>query len=643
MIRRLAAVALLLLGAALAADWTFPPDLDRARMLSAELRDASGRVLNLRPAADGTMRLAAAPDEVGADIVPLLLAREDRRFWIMPGVDPLALLRAARQWAAHGRIVSGGSTIAMQVARMLEPHPRGLWGKLHDIARGLQLEARLGHAELLRLYLTLAPMGGNVAGVRAASLLYFGREPASLTRSQAALIVALPQSPARRRPDRHPDAAWRGAARVLAEAGDRIAPERTPVARAVPPRLARHLAAHGKGVTTTTLDGDLQAAVEALAARELGWLGAEADLAAIVIRNRDRAVLAYLGGAKFLAPGGMVDMVRAHRSPGSALKPFIYALAFDAGLATPDTILPDEEVRIGAYAPRDFDRMEHGSVTAAEALRESLNRPAVRLLWRLGPSRFAGALAQAGVRLRLRRGGGLSAALALGGAGISLFDLAGLYADLADGGVIRLPALSGGSAPSGTLLSRRAAAEVAAILRAQPAPPGMASDPAHPIAYKTGTSYGFRDAWAAGFTPEDTVVVWVGRRDNTPLPGATGRSVAAPVLFHVFGLLPAEADVPDVPPQAPNPVAPDLARMSSGSALRMMFPPGNVELAYDPASPIDLRAAGGQPPYRWIADGTPLPPAMHPLWRPDGPGFAHLTVVDRAGHSASADVRLVPD
>ncbi len=282
----------------------------------------------------------------------------------MPGVDPLALLRAARQLAARGRIISGGSTIAMQVARLLEPHPRSLWGKLHDVARGLQLQAHLGRDEMLRLSLTLAPMGGNLAGVRAASLLYFGCEPRALTRSQAALIVALPQSPARRRPDLHPQAAWQGAARVLAASGDATPPHRTSVAHAVLPRLARHLAGHFNGVTTTTLAADLQAEVEALAARELHWLDVDADVAAVVIRNRDHAVLAYLGGAKFMAPGGMTDMVRAYRSPGSALKPFICAMAFDAGLAAPGTLLPDDEFRLGGYAPRDFDRMDHGSVTA---------------------------------------------------------------------------------------------------------------------------------------------------------------------------------------------------------------------------------------------------------------------------------------
>ncbi len=638
------AAPLLLAASVLALDRAFPPDLARARTLSAELRDASGRVLNLRPAADGAIRLAAAADGVGGDVVPLLLAREDRRFRQMPGLDPLALGRAGLQLLRYGRIVSGGSTIAMQVARLLEPHPRTLWGKLHDMVRGAQLQAHLGRNEVLRLYLTLAPMGGNIEGVRAASLLYFGREPAALTRSQAALLVSLPQSPARRRPDRHEDAAWRGAARVLGAAGDPAPVLRTPVSQPRPPSLARHLAQHGTGVTGTTLDADLQGSVEALAERDLAWIGSDADMAAVVVRNRDRAVLAYLGGMRFFGPGGMVDMVRAVRSPGSALKPFIYAMAFDRGLAAPDTLVDDGALRLGDYAPRDFDRLDHGSLTAAEALRQSLNRPAVRLLAGVGAARFAATLGAAGARLRLPRGASSSAALALGGAGISLLDLASLYADLADGGAARGLHVTG-AAPGagGALASRHAADLVAASLRAQPPPPGASADPGHPIAYKTGTSYGYRDAWAAGFTPEYTVVVWVGRRDGTPRPGATGRDTAAPVLFHIFALLPAEEWAAGRAPAASGrPVAPGLSRMSPHPPLRLIFPPDQAELAMDP---VDLRAAGGTPPYRWLADGVPVGRAssVPPAWTPWGPGFTHLTVMDNNGAAASADVRIVPE
>lgn len=639
--RLLLLVAVVVAGGVLLLDRLFPLDLARAETLSAELRDSHGQVLNLRTASDGAIRLA--PDDVGEDIVPLLLSREDRRFWSHPGVDPLALLRAAGQLLSHGHVVSGGSTIAMQVAHMLEPHPRTIRGKLHDIVRAAQLEAHLGRSEVLRLYLTLAPMGGNIEGVRAASLLYFNREPAALTRSQAALLVGLPQSPTRRRPDRHPAAAWRAAERVLQAAGDPITLPDLPVKRAALPSLARHLAQHFKGRSDTTLDGGLQASVEALAGREIGWFGADADLAAVVVRNRDRAVLAYLGGSD---PGGMVDMVRAVRSPGSALKPFVYAMAFDDGLAAPGTWLNDDVVRLGTYAPRNFDRAEHGPMTAADALRQSLNRPAVRLLARVGPQRFAGALHAARAGLRLPKGGSPSAAMVLGGAGISLFDLATLYADLADGGTVGTLHVAGvGSSSGERLVSRHAADQVGAILRGQPAPPGVVANEEHPIAYKTGTSYGFRDAWACGFTPGYTVVVWVGRRDGSPRPGATGRDVAAPLLFRIFGLLPAEAPIADADRSTAG-LAPSLGRIIPYSKLTIVFPPSHVDLAFDPGSPVDLRATGGSPPYAWTADSVLVPGSAgqgNAPWMVTGPGFAHLTVTDRDGHSATADVRVLAE
>jgi penicillin-binding protein 1C len=497
------ALPLLLAVAMLTLDYCFPLDLTRGSTLSPELLDASGRVLNLRAATDGAIRLVTMPDAVGSDVVPLLLAREDHRFWSMPGVDVLALVRAAVQLLHSGRIVSGGSTITMQVARLLEPHPRTLLGKLHDMLRALQLEAHLSKSEILKLYLTLAPMGGNVEGVRAASLLYFGCEPAALTRSQAALLVSLPQSPSRRRPDRHPEVAWRAASRVLVAADDNAPVVATPVARPNLPVAARYLAQHLNGRTASTIDADLQTSVESLAQREISWLGPDTDVAALVIRNRDRAILGYLGGARFFAPAGQVDMVRRPRSPGSALKPFIYAMAFEQGLATPDTLVDDTALRLGDYGPRDFDRAERGPITAAEALRQSLNRPAVRLLAGVGVARFAGMLRDGGAVLHLPRGGTASAALALGGLGISLYDLAAIYADLDDGGRIMPLRLLTAETParhSPALFGAQAAGAVAEILRRQPLPPGIVVNAGHPVAYKTGTSYGYRDAWAAAIT-----------------------------------------------------------------------------------------------------------------------------------------------
>ena len=312
------------------------------------------------------------------------------------------MLRAAAQRVTHGRVVSGGSTLTMQVARLLHPHRHDFAGKLRDVAMALLLEARFSKREILSLYLTLAPFGGNIEGVRAASLMYFGHEPSTLSAQEAALLVALPQSPARRRPDRHPGPAQAALRRVLARAG---------LADAVwafhgrqdLPRLAPHLAARLRlaglcGPVRTTLDGKLQRSLEALSHRESAWFGAGVEAAALVVRNTDRAVLAYLGGTDWRGRGGMVDMVRATRSPGSALKPFIYGLALSDGLIRPDTLIEDARLRIADYAPQDFDRAFHGTVTASEALQQSYNLPAVTLLDWLGAPRVAAVLRGAGAR-----------------------------------------------------------------------------------------------------------------------------------------------------------------------------------------------------------------------------------------------------
>jgi penicillin-binding protein 1C len=247
----------------------------------------------------------------------------------------------------------------------------------------------------------------------------------------------------------------------------------------------------------------------------------------------------------------------------------------------------------------------------------------------------------------LPRGAEPSAALALGGGAISLFDLAALYADLASGGAVAMPHFAGATAaPSGALVSRRAAGQVAAILRAQPPPPGTAFDPAHPIAWKTGTSFAFRDARACGFTPEYTVCTWVGRQDGSPRPGATGRDVAAPLLFRVFGLLPAEGGGEAMAAPFPAVAAPSLRRTAAQPKLLVVFPPDKAELAYDPAFPIDLQAKGGSPPYSWTADGVPVgnqAGGQGMAWQASGPGFVHLTVLDHAGHVASVDVRLMQE
>jgi penicillin-binding protein 1C len=664
----LAALAL----AILAADRLFPLDLSRYQDRSLEVLDRDGEALRRFTTEDGMLRLLTTPDSVDPRYLALLLETEDRRFWSHPGVDPLALARAAWQLARSGHVVSGGSTLTMQVARLLEPHPHDLGGKLADIARALQLEAHLGKREILTMYLTLAPMGGNLEGVRAASLSYFGHEPRLLSPAQMALLVAIPQSPTRLSPDRHLARAERAARRILAramplEAGGSPAVSRHPSPMHAP-HLADRLRAGGAGdVARTTLDGALQRALEDLVTRERTWVGADANMAILVVANRDRSVLAYVGGNDYFGSSGMVDMIRAKRSPGSTLKPFIYGLALDDDIITPETIIDDGPVQFGDYAPQNFDRVFHGPVTARQALQQSLNSPAVQLLGEVGPARFAASLRMAGAGLAFpddAAAPGLP--IALGGVGIDLGDLVMLYAALADAG--RTAGLRfAPDAPAqvaAALMTDTAARQVEEMLQGVAPPDGVA--PARPrrIAYKTGTSYGFRDALAIGSSGDYTIGVWVGRTEGTPRPGAYGRNTAAPLLFRVFDLLPADTAAPSPaalsPAQAGRPLqAAALRRFGqaigfhtakpSAASLRIVFPPpgARIELAQpgSAAAPLALEAAGGVPPYRWAVNGRPLPPAAPGAgmsWRPEGPGFATVSVTDSVQRTTVAEFRLSP-
>ena len=653
-----ASLAAVLAAGAVVADRTAPPVLTRLQDLSLGLLDRQGTLLDVRLSRDGMWRLPAGVEDVDAGYLGLLLRTEDARFPHHPGVDPLALARAAWQLATHGRVVSGGSTLTMQTARLLTPHRHDMLGKLQDIARALQLEAHFTRPQILSMYLTLAPFGGNIEGVRAASLTWFGHEPSRLSQAEAALLVALPQSPARLRPDRHPERAILAAGRILSRAmPGQDAAELVPLERHVLPREAGYLAVRlqgqaRRGMVRTTLDGRLQAGLEALAARRLRD-GSPSSMAALVVRNSDRSVLAYLGGSNHAVLGSQVDMVRARRSPGSVLKPFIYGLAFDDGLVRPDTLIDDTRMRLGDYAPRDFDRRFHGTVSVGEALRQSYNLPAVQLLQRVGPQRFVAALRQAGADVRLPSKSVVAGLpVALGGLGISLQDVATLYAGLARRGTVaplRLLA-EDPAVPPRALMTAASALQLGDILRDMARPDGWTPG-GRAVAFKTGTSYGFRDAWAAGYSGKYTVVVWTGRVDGTPVPGAYGRNTAAPILFGVFDLLP-----PEPAPEAGRTeasragrLAPGLTRFSPGGGRqgpRIVFPPDHATLELDgenERSAFTLEAGSGAPPYRWLVDGVPLPRpdvGTAATWMPDGPGFAHLSVVDALNHEASVDIRL---
>ena len=660
-----------LAAAALALDRAFPPDLTRYQKRSPEVVDADNRLLRAFTTTDGKWRLKTDVAQVDPLYLTLLKAYEDRRFDEHWGIDPFAAVRAAGQWIGRGKIVSGASTISMQAARLLDgPRPRSLLTKTIQSARAVQLEWRYSKREVMAIYLTLAPMGGNLEGVRAASLAYFGKEPAHLSAAEAALLVAIPQSPERRRPDRRPQSAEIGRDRVLARglehglidkasfdlAMNRAVPTKRLAMPMQAPHLATWLAGQSPGaVVPTTIRLELQEALTQLVTDERAQLGDKAQIAMVVVDNRTGDVAAWLGGEDFFGRAGQVDLVRAHRSPGSALKPLIYALAFDDRTLHPDSLVEDVPVRFKEWLPRNFDRGHQGAITVRRALQQSLNVPAVLALERVGPQRFLTTLRAAGALPGLPPGDTAdSLGMALGSATVSPLELAGLYSGLANGGAFTLPRVRRDQPRPATaqLVGPTAAWYVTDILNDAPLPEGFASLPPalreRRIAYKTGTSAGFRDAWGAAYSTNWTVVVWVGHADGTPRPGQLGRLAALPITLKAFGRLPAEdnrappapADVlrvaswHDLPPRMRT-LAP-IAQTSGGP--RIAYPTADSKIELGPRDSVPLSANGGSGSLRWLVDGRPLDGTQ---WKPDGVGEARVAVVDDQGRSSAVTVRIV--
>lgn len=681
----IAAVALIAINRA---DRAYPPPLDAARELSTEVVDRDGLLLRAFTTAEGFWRLPVRLEDVDPDYVNMLIAYEDRRFRSHFGIDPVAIARAFMQLVANGgRVVSGGSTITMQLARLIEPRAgRTVLAKLRQMARALQIERRLSKDEILTLYLTLAPYGGNLEGVRAASLAWFGREPAKLALAEAALLVALPQSPEARRPDRNPAEAETARNRVLERmqrAG--LIPE-SEIARAsrsavnsgrLPmPDLAAHTAEQAQALRpqeqrlSLTLMRGVQSRLEELALETASRLPPKLSLAMVLADGKTGEILASVGSTGYHDAGrsGAIDMTRAVRSPGSTLKPFIYGLAFEDAIADPETLIDDSPADFAGYRPRNFDRGYMGEVSLREALQISLNVPAVRLLEAVGPQRLLSRLKRGGVTLDLPPGGAPGLAIGLGGAGISLRDLVQLYTALANEG--RAHALRDGVFPlvptrlPHPVLDEKASWRVGEILSDVAAPQGA---PRIPIAYKTGTSYGYRDAWAVGFDGRHVLGVWVGRPDASPVPGISGIATAAPLLFDGFvraGLKAADfSPRPDglvVRTRGQLPFAlrkfgprggPGLASSARDSAPSIVYPPEGArvvlrERTSGGLSPLVIKLQGGAGPYRLIANGIPVerPSRRKTInWTPDGAGASTLTVMDGQGRAASVNVFIDAD
>jgi penicillin-binding protein 1C len=677
--RRIALVTLYVLAPILLLDLFFPPPLTRAQEVSAVVMDQRGAVLRVFPVEDGKWRLKAHVEKIDPDFIDSLLAYEDKRFRSHGGVDFLALGRAASSMISAGRIVSGGSTITMQTARLLEPRPRNIGSKIVESIRAWQLERRYTKNEILELYLTLAPYGGNLEGARAASWAYFGREPDSLSPDQIAMLIALPQSPEARRPDLRPDAAIVARERVLmrlaeeglfakdlaAESAGYPAPTRRDF-----PAIAWHAAeeavrrARDPDNIASTLNLALQKEIETLAARAAGPPRDGVQVAVMVVDIATREVRAAAGSANRKSAGGWIDLTDRPRSPGSTLKPFIYGMAFDDGIASPDTRISDAPKRFASYRPDNFDRTFRGDVTVTEALQHSLNVPAVSALDAVGARRFAAALSFAGADLSmpLTADDDTGLAIALGGAGLTVRELALLYAALGDDGRARplhwlkseTEAAIKSREPPTQIMSAQSARQIMEILSSAPTPegrmPAMLTQEAPVIAFKTGTSYGFRDAWAAGVGNGHAAVVWIGRADSTPRPGVTGREGALPILFDAFDAIaritPARPSGPPVRDGEATDHTPPLplARFERQNAPpHILFPPDKAEVWKDEEHTSFTLVAEGHGRLAWYVDGKPLQRniAGDAVWRPREPGFYDLAVVDHAGRTAKSRVRVM--
>lgn len=661
---------------------TLPPTpVVSAVPVSTAVVDNAGLLLRPFTTANGRWRLPVTIAEVDRRFIDMLLAYEDQHFNEHHGIDWPSMLRAAVQYAGAGRIVSGGSTLTMQVARLIGGEPtRNMAGKLRQMVHADALEQTLSKDEILTLYLTLAPYGGNIEGIRAASLAYFGKEPGRLTTAECALLVALPQSPEARRPDRDIEVARTarnlvldrmvGARVISAEEAEAAKLEPMPKVRRDFPMYAAHLAEAAVKARPNarrielTIERRLQAKLERLGADRAAQLGSKLSVAIVVADQQTGNILASVGSAGLFnaESDGYVDMTEAVRSPGSTLKPLIYGLAFELGLAHPESLIEDRPTAFNGYVPVNFDGFNRGTVSIRQALTESLNIPAVVVLDAVGPARLVARIKRAHAAARLPADTAPSLAVGLGGVGVTLRDLVSIYAAIGRGGtpvVLRdgvKPVTEETETPA-PVLDPIAAWYVANILADVPPP---LNGSAGRIAYKTGTSYGYRDAWAIGFDGKTVIGVWVGRPDNSQIPGITGFGAAAPILFEAFDRL-AEKTVPlrDAPrgtifasnSELPLPLRrfrhPDEQKVKRDAAPQIAYPADGVDvdlgLSSGNEAPLIVKVRNGVPPFTFFANGAPFGRsafARQNSWRPDGPGFVTLSVVDAEGRSDSVKVFL---
>jgi len=529
---------------------------------STVVEDRNGFMLNAFLAHDGAWRIRTDPRHIPARLKQLVLAKEDRYFYYHPGVNPVSILRAVLQNIRAGERVSGASTITMQVARLLEPKRRTYLNKGVEIFRALQLELRYSKDEILALYLSLVPLGGNIEGLASASLLYYQTPLDRLNTAHLLDLILIPNDPNGLRPDRNPDRLYQARQRLAASmkgrgllaAADTAGIRHTPavVVRRSPEGKAVHFAhrvrkfAPTAATVRTTLDNRMQESVARLLANHLRpWkLRGINNGAVVVVENQSMSVRAYVGNVSEAdSASGQVDAVQAIRSPGSTLKPFLYAMLFDRGTLTPKVRVLDVPYDVAGYTAQNYDGTFSGWVTAEDALRRSLNVPMVRLLREASIRSFLSFLSMARFQTIEAQGPQLGLSMILGGCGVTLEELVHAYCLFPNEGFLRsLRSVEADSTePMRSVCSPSSAfmvTEILAGMERPDVPNNFESAMNLPrIAYKTGTSYGRRDAWCIGYTDEYTVGVWIGNVSNKGCADLVGSKSATPLLIDIMNAI----------------------------------------------------------------------------------------------------------
>lgn len=655
-------------------DHFFPLNLTKYHQPSFLFLSSEGKILHCSQSMDEKWRLPVSLDKIDPLYIQWLLEKEDKNFYSHWGIDWGALIRAFSQNIRSRQIVSGASTITMQTARLLEPRPRTYFSKIIEMIRAFQLEYHFTKKEILTIYLNLIPFGGNIEGIRSASLAYLKKEPHSFLFSEIASFIAIPQSPTQLRPDYFPLNLQRKRNDILEfyyqkgwinKQDKEEGQQETPLSKRYPypqliPHLARFLEKKPQKIYKTTLSFHDQQMLNTLLKKSESDIPKGANIAALIVDHHRQSVLAYGGSSDFFNKErqGQVDYIQAIRSPGSTLKPFIFGLAFDEGLIEPETLFKDERQHFGAYAPHNFDRSYHGVLPASHSLQLSLNIPAVDLLNKLGPIKFYASLKNASIPLYFKNHETKpNLSMALGGVGIKLWDLVKLYTALSHEGNVHDILFVQNQLPSfpHSLLYPNSAQKITDILHYNPLT-RFHKQNARKIALKTGTSYGYRDALAIGYDHDYTIGVWVGKPQGESLGDKTGFELAVPILRQIFNFLPplespSQKEPLNVTNLTPFKLKPQLKEHvfiskeeMSKPALKIMFPLNNSILyQFDSSQAFHIEIKGGEKPFRLFCNNQLYEENIYMSkikWMPFSAGFYILTIQDKKGEIDSISIEI---